>query len=96
MSEINKIIKSTIRGAIVALSTVSLISTTANAVAAPEKMEKCYGIAKAGKNNCQTATHSCEGTATKDRQGDAFIVVPKGLCEKIAGGTNKPTTNTEK
>lgn len=50
-------------------------------------MEKCYGVAKAGKNDCQTATSSCAGTSTSDRQVDAFIAVPKGTCGKIAGGT---------
>ena len=54
--------------------------------------EKCYGVAKAGKNDCQTATHSCAGTATKDGQGDSWIYVPAGTCEKINGGslTAKP------
>ena len=28
-------------------------------------MEKCYGIAKAGKNDCQTAKSSCAGTSKK-------------------------------
>ena len=55
--------------------------------AAAADMEKCYGIAKAGKNDCQTATSSCAGTSTTDRQADAFIAVPKGTCGKIAGGT---------
>jgi uncharacterized membrane protein len=49
-------------------------------------MEKCYGVAAAGKNDCQTATSSCAGTSTADRQVDAFIAVPKGTCAKIAGG----------
>jgi uncharacterized membrane protein len=48
--------------------------------------EKCFGIAKAGKNDCQTATSSCAGTSKKDAQSDAWLSVPKGLCEKIAGG----------
>ena len=52
--------------------------------------EKCYGIAKAGKNDCQTATHSCAGTATKDAQGDSWIYVPAGTCDKIAGGSAQP------
>lgn len=52
--------------------------------------EKCYGVAAAGKNDCQTANSSCAGTAEKDRQADAFIVVPKGLCDKIAGGSTEP------
>ena len=48
--------------------------------------EKCFGIAKAGKNDCQTATSSCAGTSKKDAQSDAWLSVPKGVCEKIAGG----------
>jgi uncharacterized membrane protein len=49
-------------------------------------MEKCYGIAKAGKNDCQTAKSSCAGTSKKDAQADAWVSVPKGACEKIVGG----------
>lgn len=48
--------------------------------------EKCYGIVKAGLNDCATATASCAGSSTKDRQNDAFVFVPKGLCQKIVGG----------
>ncbi len=49
--------------------------------------EKCFGITKAGKNDCQTATSSCAGTSKKDAQADAWISVPKGACEKIVGGS---------
>lgn len=49
--------------------------------------EKCFGVAKAGKNDCQTATSSCAGTSKKDRQTDAWLSVPKGTCEKITGGS---------
>ena len=52
--------------------------------------EKCFGIAAAGKNDCQTATSSCAGTATADNLGDAWIYVPTGTCEKIAGGSLEP------
>ena len=52
--------------------------------------EKCFGIAKAGKNDCQTATHSCAGTSTADAAGDSWIYVPKGTCEKIVGGSLEP------
>lgn len=48
--------------------------------------EKCYGIAKAGKNDCQTDHSSCAGTSKKDAQTDAWVAVPKGTCEKIVGG----------
>jgi uncharacterized membrane protein len=56
------------------------------AVQAQGSMEKCFGIAKAGKNDCQTANSSCAGTAKKDAQSDAWLSLPKGVCEKIAGG----------
>lgn len=59
----------------------------ANTVQAQGNSEKCYGVAKAGKNDCQTATSSCAGTSKKDRQGDAWLTVPKGTCEKLVGGS---------
>jgi uncharacterized membrane protein len=51
--------------------------------------EKCYGLAKAGKNDCQTANSSCAGTSKKDAQGDAWIYAPAGTCEKLVGGSLK-------
>ena len=48
--------------------------------------EKCYGLAKAAKNNCQTASSSCAGTSKKDGQADAWLYVPAGTCAKIVGG----------
>jgi len=51
--------------------------------------EKCYGITKAGQNDCGTARHSCAGKATRDRDPEDWKMVPKGTCEK-AGGTLEP------
>jgi uncharacterized membrane protein len=51
------------------------------------KFEKCFGIAKAGKNDCFSVTHQCGGTAAKDNDGDAWIYVPAGTCEKVVGGS---------
>jgi uncharacterized membrane protein len=48
--------------------------------------EKCYGVSKAGKNDCQTAKSSCAGTSKTDSQADAWISVPKGVCDKLVGG----------
>ena len=56
------------------------------ATQAQGNMEKCYGVSKAGKNDCQTATSSCAGTSKKDHEASAWISVPKGTCEKIVGG----------
>lgn len=78
------IIAAAISGAL-ALGSMSL----STAVSADDK-EKCYGVAKAGHNDCQTANSSCAGTSTVDNQGDAFIVVPKGLCDRLAGSSMEP------
>ncbi len=73
-----------VSAAVLALSSSSLFIS--GEVAAAE-MEKCYGVATAGKNDCQTTTSSCAGTSSSDRQVDAFIALPKGTCGKIAGGS---------
>jgi uncharacterized membrane protein len=65
---------------------VALAATSAFA-ADKAAMEKCYGVAAAHQNDCQTASNSCAGSSEKDRQADAFVLLPKGLCQKIAGGT---------
>ena len=49
--------------------------------------EKCYGIAKAAKNDCQTSNSSCAGTSKRNGQGDAWIYVPKGTCDRVVGGS---------
>jgi uncharacterized membrane protein len=49
--------------------------------------EKCYGIAKAGMNDCKSGMHDCKGHSTKDGDKASFIVVPHGTCAKIAGGS---------
>lgn len=55
--------------------------------------EKCYGIVKAGKNDCQTASSSCAGTSKRDGQLDAWIYTPAGTCERIVGGSLRPKTS---
>lgn len=67
--------------------TVATISIPAQAAADAPKMEKCYGVVKAGKNDCQTNVSACAGTATKDSQKDAWLYLPKGTCEKIVGAS---------
>jgi uncharacterized membrane protein len=51
-------------------------------------MEKCFGVAKAGLNDCGTATNSgCAGSSKVDGDKSAWIYVPKGTCNKIMGGS---------
>jgi uncharacterized membrane protein len=49
-------------------------------------LEKCYGVAARGKNDCAEGAHSCVGQSTHDRDKASFVLLPKGDCQKIAGG----------
>jgi len=73
-----------------ALSGALLLAAQVQAQAQQPTTEKCFGIAKAGKNDCQIATSSCAGTSHKDAQVDSWLSVPKGVCLKIAGGSLSP------
>lgn len=74
-----------------ALAGVLALGVAGNAIAAEQKQgEKCYGVSKAGKNDCQTAASSCAGSSKEDSNPTAFIYVPKGTCEKIVGASLTP------
>ena len=49
----------------------------------PPKSEKCFGIVKAGHNDCQTMSNSCAGTAKADNQKDSWVYLPIGVCAKL-------------
>ena len=74
------------------LTMVTTMASCADTIHSTENLEKCYGIVKAGMNDCQTKTAACAGSATKDNQKDAFLFLPKGDCEKIVGGSLQPDT----
>lgn len=55
------------------------------------KTEKCYGIAKAGKNDCASiGNNSCGGSSKLNSDPKAWIYVPAGYCERIVGGSLQP------
>lgn len=59
-----------------------LAATPVAAQKAP--VEKCYGVSKAGKNDCAAGPGtSCAGTSTRDYQGNAWTYVKKGTCTSI-------------
>ena len=71
-----------------ALSSVLALGLSLNSTAASAaEKEKCYGVAKAGQNDCATKTSSCVGTSATDGQTDSFTVLPGGLCERLSGGS---------
>jgi uncharacterized membrane protein len=64
----------------------------AGPAAAPKfTAEKCYGLAKAGQNDCASAgNHSCAGTSKVNADPRSWIFVPAGYCDRIVGGSKKP------
>jgi uncharacterized membrane protein len=73
---------------------VAAPSLSALAAPAPEPTftaEKCYGLAKAGQNDCAaTGNNSCAGTSKLDSDPNAWIYVPAGYCDRIVGGHKEP------
>ena len=71
----------------------SLLTLGAAAFAVPAfaadkpDMEKCYGVAKAGKNDCAGPAHACAGQSKMNAGGKEWISVPKGTCERLSGGS---------
>jgi uncharacterized membrane protein len=79
---------------LLAAAVAAFISGSAAAQVHPEKptykYEKCYGVARAGQNDCFFASNSCAGTSAQDDDPRAWIYVPQGTCRKISGGTLEP------
>lgn len=77
-----------------ALVTLSLAGAvgTASAQAADGAKEKCFGVAKAGQNDCASAngSHSCAGQAKQDNSPTEWKYVAKGTCEKMGGKLSAP------
>jgi len=90
----DKLIKSAVAAFLVLATTHSVVA--ANADSHSQVSEKCYGVVKAGLNDCATATSSCAGSSSTDNQADAFLFVPKGLCDKLVGGNLKPKAQPRK
>ena len=71
--------------ALAAILIASVASVAAHAAGeTPPAMEKCYGVAKAGQNDCKAgAGTTCAGTSAADYQRNAWKLVPAGTCTKI-------------
>jgi uncharacterized membrane protein len=79
-----------IAAAVAAAASLPMPADAGPAPAPPYKAEKCFGVAAAGQNDCQTATHSCAGESKTAAAGDSWIYVPSGTCMKINGGSPTP------
>jgi len=84
--------------AIAGLLSASLLSGCATQVAASKHAaaiergapERCFGVARGGRNDCKTDAHVCAGWAYHDADPQAFVYVPAGTCERIVGGLPDP------
>jgi uncharacterized membrane protein len=74
----------TIAAAMGSLLAVSMANADHHEGATGDKV-KCYGVAKAGKNDCATASHSCAGAAKTDNDPTEWKHMPKAECEKAGG-----------
>lgn len=87
--------------ALAGLSLGLMVTTNASAQAQqPEweknavTSEKCYGVAKAGQNDCESLDyrgggcggHSCSGLSRKDSDNNEWLFVPTGLCARLTNG----------
>ena len=94
---------STALGLVLAASALPALSQSMDMSKAPQvvkdnmmrmeagKLQKCYGINAAAKNDCAEGAHSCAGQATKARDTKSFVMLPAGDCGKIQGGQLKST-----
>jgi uncharacterized membrane protein len=57
---------------------------------AKNHLEKCYGINAVAKIDCAEGAHSCAGQATQAHDTKSFVLLPAGVCGKIAAGNLKP------
>jgi uncharacterized membrane protein len=83
MTSKTSLLAAAIGGLVVLSGSVAFAADDAKAAAT----EKCYGVAKAGKNDCAGVAHSCQGQSKKDGDAKEWVKLPKGTCERLVGGS---------
>ena len=81
-----------IAAALATVCAAAAAADTAVAAGPKAKQEKCFGIAKAGQNDCAAAdgAHGCAGQSTADKGGGDWKYVAKGTCAKAGGKLSAP------
>ena len=83
--------QTTIQAAVAALLALGLAASVSAAPVAPDaSKDKCFGVAKAGQNDCAAGKHACAGQSTVDNDPVSWKYVAKGTCEKVGGKTMAP------
>ncbi len=82
-----------LKSATLAIAGMAVLSSPA--LAQNAKMEKCYGVVKAGKNDCGSAKkggHSCAGGAKVDGDKSEWVYLPTGTCDRLVNGSTKASS----
>jgi uncharacterized membrane protein len=74
----------------VASALAAALSVAPVASAQAQETEQCYGVAKAGQNDCKAGSHDCKGQSEVDADPDSFVLLPVGTCKKIEGASLQP------
>ena len=74
--------------AVMATAGTVALNNAGDVEAGKKSKEKCYGVAKAGMNDCGSldGAHSCAGQAKTDNDPNEWVYLPEGICDKLAGG----------
>ena len=81
--------------AISGLLALGALSVAGQAAAQDVELERCYGVVKAGKNDCAGPGHTCQGQAATDGDPREYIEVPAGTCERLVNGTTEPGESSD-
>lgn len=79
-----------IRSALAGLLSLGIAGGTAVAADKMADKEKCYGVAKAGQNDCAAPGHACAGQSKADNDPQSFKMVANGTCAKMGGKMSAP------
>ena len=72
-----------------ALASILALGLVSQAAAQAKAKDKCYGVAKAGQNDCANlaGTHTCAGQAKVDKDAGEWRYVAAGTCKQLGGMT---------
>ena len=81
-----------------ALATALALGLAGQASAQAKPKEKCYGISKAGTNDCgnRAGTHTCAGQSKSDFHHGDWRYVPKGTCRELKGLSEEEAKEKDK
>ena len=70
-----------------ALASALVLGLVGQVAAQGKDKDKCYGVAKAGQNDCanMAGSHSCAGQSKVDNEAGEWKYVAKGTCKSLKG-----------